>query len=185
MSNYYETLGVSKNASADEIKSAYRKLAMKYHPDRNPGDKAAEEKFKEISVAYDILSDEKKRANYDYYGSSSSNQNYQNYQNYQNQSYTQEEDIFWQWMNGAFNQNSKDSQDSKNTYRYYYYTNEKKPETKSESLGALLTSVLMLVFGIFLFKFSLYFFPIGPIICLVLIIKGILGFLKSFSKLIS
>ncbi len=52
--DYYETLGVNKNATADEIKKAYRKVAMQYHPDRNPGDKAAEEKFKEAAEAYEI-----------------------------------------------------------------------------------------------------------------------------------
>ena len=66
--DYYELLGVSKSASADDMKKAYRKLAMQYHPDRNPGDKKAEEKFKEISHAYDVLSDEQKRAAYDRYG---------------------------------------------------------------------------------------------------------------------
>lgn len=66
--DYYEILGVSKSASADEIKKAYRKVAMQYHPDRNPGDKAAEEKFKEAAEAYEILSDADKRAQYDRYG---------------------------------------------------------------------------------------------------------------------
>lgn len=66
--DYYEVLGVSKNASDDEIKKAYRKLAVKYHPDKNPGDKAAEEKFKEISEAHEILSDKQKRARYDQFG---------------------------------------------------------------------------------------------------------------------
>ena len=55
--DYYEVLGVSKNASDDEIKKAYRKLAVKYHPDKNPGDKEAEAKFKEINKAHDVLSD--------------------------------------------------------------------------------------------------------------------------------
>ncbi len=66
--DYYEVLGVEKTADADAIKKAYRKLAMKYHPDRNPGDKSAEEKFKEASEAYEVLSDEKKRQIYDQYG---------------------------------------------------------------------------------------------------------------------
>ncbi|HEU4620783.1 MAG TPA: DnaJ domain-containing protein, partial [Burkholderiaceae bacterium] len=60
--DYYEILGVSKNASEDDIKKAYRKLAMKHHPDRNPGDKTAEEKFKEVKEAYEMLSDDQKRA---------------------------------------------------------------------------------------------------------------------------
>lgn len=66
--DYYEVLGVSKNATADELKKAYRKLAIKYHPDKNPGNKEAEEKFKEAAEAYDVLSDADKRARYDQYG---------------------------------------------------------------------------------------------------------------------
>ena len=69
MTNPYEVLGVSKNASADEIKSAYRRLAKKYHPDANPNNKSAEEKFKEINAAYEILSDAQKKANFDRFGS--------------------------------------------------------------------------------------------------------------------
>ncbi len=64
----YEVLGVTKDASADDIKKAYRKLAMKYHPDRNPDDKSAEEKFKEVQSAYEILADDQKRGAYDRYG---------------------------------------------------------------------------------------------------------------------
>ncbi len=66
--DYYEVLGVSKNATKDELKKAYRKLAIKYHPDKNPGDKEAVEKFKEAAEAYDVLSDDDKRAKYDQFG---------------------------------------------------------------------------------------------------------------------
>lgn len=66
--DYYEVLGLERDASADDIKKAYRKLALKYHPDKNPGDKAAEEKFKELGEAYEALSDPQKRAAYDQFG---------------------------------------------------------------------------------------------------------------------
>ena len=74
--DYYEVLGVEKNAGADEIKKAYRKAAMKYHPDRNPGDKEAEEKFKEVGEAYEVLSDEQKRSRYDQFGFAGVDPNY-------------------------------------------------------------------------------------------------------------
>lgn len=73
---YYEKLGLTKSATADEIKKAYRKLALKYHPDKNPGDSAAEKKFKEISEAYAVLSDPDKRKQYDTYGSSGFHQRF-------------------------------------------------------------------------------------------------------------
>jgi len=68
--DYYQILGVARNASANEIKAAYRKLAMQYHPDRNPGDKQAEERFKEMNEAYQVLSDPQKRTRYDQLGAS-------------------------------------------------------------------------------------------------------------------
>lgn len=74
--DYYEVLGVAKNASPEEIKKAYRKLAIKYHPDRNPDDKAAEEKFKEAAEAYDVLSNEEKRQKYDQFGHSMGQQGF-------------------------------------------------------------------------------------------------------------
>src|SRR5437762_11396788 len=66
--DFYDILGVSRSANADELKRAYRKLAMQHHPDRNPGDKNAEHKFKELNEAYDVLKDDQKRAAYDRFG---------------------------------------------------------------------------------------------------------------------
>src|SRR5436189_6363322 len=66
--DYYDVLGLQKGATEEEIKKAYRKLAIKYHPDKNPGDKAAEEQFKELGEAYEALSDPQKRAAYNQYG---------------------------------------------------------------------------------------------------------------------
>ena len=74
--DYYEVLGVDKNATPDQIKKAYRKKAIEFHPDRNPGNKEAEEKFKEAAEAYDVLSDEKKKQLYDQYGHSMGQQGF-------------------------------------------------------------------------------------------------------------
>ena len=74
--DYYEVLGVAKNATAEEIKKAYRKKAIQYHPDKNPGNKEAEEKFKEAAEAYEVLSDADKRARYDQFGHAGVDPNY-------------------------------------------------------------------------------------------------------------
>lgn len=77
--DYYEVLGVDRNVNADDLKKAYRKLALKYHPDRNPGDKVAEEKFKEAAEAYDVLSNPEKRQKYDQYGHSMGPQGFEGF----------------------------------------------------------------------------------------------------------
>ena len=76
MADYYKILGVSKNASQEEIKKAYRKLALQYHPDKNKGNKSAEEKFKKINEAYAVLSDKEKRQQYDQFGSTGFHQRF-------------------------------------------------------------------------------------------------------------
>ena len=100
--DYYDILGLSKTASADEIKSAYRKLAMRYHPDRNPDDKDAEERFKEAAEAYEVLSDANKRARYDQYGHAGvrGGQDYHNFTNV-NDIFSAFSDIFGQGGGGS------------------------------------------------------------------------------------
>ena len=105
--DYYEVLGVSKTATLDEIKKAYRKLAMANHPDKNPGDKEAEERFKEATEAYEVLSDEKKRSAYDRYGFEGVNNQGGGYQNaYRDfsdifQGFGGMDDIFSQFFGGG------------------------------------------------------------------------------------
>lgn len=91
--DYYEVLGVDRKASPEEIKKTYRKLALKYHPDRNPGDKKAEEKFKEAAEAYAVLSDQQKRAQYDQYGHSLGGGGFSGFQGSEG-AFTDFEDVF-------------------------------------------------------------------------------------------
>src|SRR5574344_2536881 len=102
MEDLYETLGVSKTATQEEIKKAYRNLAFKYHPDRNPGDKAAEEKFKQINSAYSVLGDETKRRQYDSYNSADDYQNAQNYGGSQGQYNNQQGYNNWNYNNQGY-----------------------------------------------------------------------------------
>jgi DnaJ-class molecular chaperone len=100
--DYYEVLGVGRNASPEEIKRAYRKVALKYHPDKNPGDKTAEEKFKEASNAYDVLSDPEKRKIYDIRGHAGvHNAGFQGYTNFED-IFTNFGDIFGREVFGNF-----------------------------------------------------------------------------------
>lgn len=97
--DYYEILGLKRDASQDEIKKAYRKLALKYHPDKNKGDKNAEEKFREATEAYEVLHDEEKRKKYDMYGSAAFTGDNFNYQNFDASAY---QDIFQDIGIGSF-----------------------------------------------------------------------------------
>lgn len=184
MNDYYSILGISKNATQEEIKKAYRNLAFKYHPDRNPDDKRAEEKFKKISEAYDTLGDEKKRAEYDRFGSAgtsynSENSYYQNsYQNYyQQQSYSDpfgSEDSFWQWFNSSAGQNSR-----RNSSYYYEYGNSQKNYSKKSLWTEFFMKVGQIFIGLFFFRFSWIIIPFGPLLCLGLLATGISGAVRA------
>lgn len=184
MNDYYSILGISKNATQEEIKKAYRNLAFKYHPDRNPDDKQAEEKFKKISEAYDTLGDEKKRAEYDRFGSAgtsynSENSYYQNsYQNYyQQQSYSDpfgSEDPFWQWFNSSAGQNSR-----RNSSYYYEYGNSQKNYSKKSLWTEFFMKVGQIFIGLFFFRFSWIIIPFGPLLCLGLLATGISGAVRT------
>ena len=199
MTDYYADLGVSKNASADEIKKAYRKLAFKYHPDQNPGDKAAEEKFKKITAAYDVLGDEEKRRQYDNGGFNpfeqaySANQTNQSYQN----TYTQGQD-FWSWFTNSYNTNSQRQQQQAENWQEQYtqYSNNTEYDqehshrytyrySKSTLFSKLMIGILKLLGGLYLFRFSFILIPFGPILCIMLIAGGVKGIIRSIRLLFS
>lgn len=195
MSNYYETLGVAKTATADEIKKAYRTLAFKYHPDRNPGNAEAEEKFKQISAAYDVLGDEAKRRQYDMgystdsYSSSQTAGNQQYQRQYQ---YTYSnpfgDDNFWEWFNSAqFRSRNQQTQNTNNYYNQYDYSNRtsNEPETKRDYFSQLFLKALQTFVGFTFFRFSWIIIPFGPIICIGVIVNGISGVIKALKGLFS
>ncbi len=195
MSNYYDVLGVSKTATADEIKKAYRTLAFKYHPDRNPGNAAAEEKFKQISAAYDVLGDESKRRQYDmgYSSDSYSSNSTAGNQQYQRQyQYTYSnpfgDDNFWEWFNNAqFRSRNQQTQNTNNYYNQYDYSNtgRNEPETKRDYFSLLFLKALQTFVGFTFFRFSWWIFPFGPIICIGVIVNGISGVIRSLKGLFS
>ncbi|MBR1403433.1 MAG: J domain-containing protein [Treponema sp.] len=195
----YAVLGVQKTATQDEIKSAYRKLAVKYHPDKNPGNKEAEEKFKKISAAYDVLSDETKRRQYDSYGSTSdysssaSSNPYGAYgwgntgtwQQQWNRSgtwraETQDDynDAFNQWFNYA-----RQNQQAQNQNTYYYRTTSE-PQTKGESFVYILQKLVILLIGLFSFRFSWILLPFGPILSIAAVVHGFTGITRGLRRLL-
>lgn len=191
MEDLYAVLGLTKSASQDEIKSAYRKLAFKYHPDKNPGDKTAEEKFKKISAAYDVLGDETKRRQYDSFGSQSDSSYGQNYYgnsggyntswntgSWDSRTQSDFNDAFEQWFNYA---RSNQNNSSGNAYRFYPGT---VPETKGQALSLLVRKALTMGLGLFFLRFSLFLFPFGPILCFYAIFSGFKGIVQALRYLL-
>ena len=190
MNDFYEVLGVPKTASAEEIKKAYRKLAFKYHPDQNPGDKTAEEMFKKINAAYDVLGDENKRRQYDN-GSFNPFQEYEQYQqqgqSYQGQSYQNpfgEGQDFWSWFTNAYGagaQQQHQEQETQNwqqqSARHYRYTYD-----KGTLIGYLMRNILKALGGILVMSI----FPIlGFIPGILLLSSGFRGVVHSVRLLLS
>ncbi|MCR5189074.1 MAG: DnaJ domain-containing protein [Treponema sp.] len=182
MKDYYEVLGVSKTASADEIKKAYRTLAFKYHPDRNAGNKEAEEKFKEITAAYDVLGDEAKRRNYDLGGYSTNDYSGASQQQYQRQyQYTYADPFgedFWQSFNGSYRQGQTQSQNENSSYNNYYNNQGRYRQRRSYTRGdywqMLILKAIQTLTAMFMFRISFYI-PFGFLICIGVIADGIRG----------
>ncbi|MGP1457782.1 MAG: DnaJ domain-containing protein [Treponema sp.] len=195
MKDYYEILGIPKTAGQEDIKKAYRNLAFKYHPDRNPNDKTAEEKFKEISQAYAVLSDERKKAAYDSrgadfsYGQTGTQSAYGGFYGNYGQDYSQNrepefdtEESFWNWFGNA------SSESGYRTHRYYYSGERKRQSrkmTKKDLWVSFFGKVGQAFAGLFLFKYLFWFFPFGPIICIGLIVSGSTGALNILRVLLS
>lgn len=174
MEDLYKILEVDRSATADQIKKAYRELAMKYHPDRNPGDAVAEEKFKKISAAYSVLGDESKRKQYDMYGSTdNSTYSSSTYNNGQGFGGYYQENPFEEWFKEAKNYNWRSQYEYETSDKYY-----EKP-TKKKAFSMLLSSLLSLFAGLFLLRYSLLLLPIGPILCITVIANGISGALRA------
>lgn len=205
MEDLYQVLGISKTASQSEIKSAYRKLAVKYHPDKNPGDKAAEEKFKQITAAYDVLSDETKRRQYDSYGSYATSDAYGSQGNgtygYGNHGYGQQGTWQGQWRQGGwytetqddyndafnqwFNYARQNQQGENSNSAYSFYTRKSEPQTKTESLFYILRSIAIILLGLWSFRISWIILPFGPILSFVAVINGFLGITRGLRSLLS
>lgn len=178
--DYYKILGVEKTASADDIKKAYRKLAFKYHPDRNQGDTDAEEKFKQVNEAYDVLGDEQKRKNYDlggqYYSSSYNGNSYSENQN------PFGDEQFWQWFSQAQQNDQNNQTYSNEEYKQYYRKNYNYRETKSQLWANFFIRLVEAILGVLFLRIS-FIIPFGGLICLVMIFRGVTGALSSFTKL--
>ena len=170
MEDLYSILGVEKTATADQIKKAYRELAMKYHPDRNPGDAVAEEKFKKISSAYSVLGDETKRKQYDMYGSTDNSSSTTYSGSWQGSGGYYQGNPFEEWFKDFNRQSQYEYNDSNKNYE---------EPTKLKAFGKLISSLVSIVIGFFFLRFSFILLPIGPILCIMAIANGFSGALRA------
>ena len=167
MENYYNILNVSNNADEDQIKQAYRALAMKYHPDKNQGNKIAEEKFKRISEAYSVLSDPQKRREYDFTMSSPFSSSERTY-TYDQNTNPFGDDIFssnW-WKN----------------WRNVRSENAKKREkiSRREAFRILIRGIILTIAGLLLFKSVIFLGIFGLLLALSFISEGIIRIRKGY-----
>ncbi len=184
MEDLYEVLGVNKTASADEIKKAYRNLAFKYHPDRNAGDKTAEEKFKQINCAYSVLGDDSKRRQYDSFGAadkdsssayggysgsrSSCGGNYGSYGSWGNSG-----DPFWEFFN---EENHSENNHGRRTYTWT--SGSTGTPTRSDGIKMFGGGLLKSFVSFSVFGFFMWFFPIN-IVCFVVGLSGLTDAIRS------
>ena len=180
MDDLYEDLGVPKTASSDEIKKAYREAAFKYHPDKNPDDAAAEEKFKKINAAYAVLGDEAKRSQYDMYGNEGTQSNTWN-NNTQTQYGYSGYDPFEEFFRNA----QQSAQQRQYTYTYYDTGRQEKSRfTKREAWNSLIKNILMLLTGLFMVTSGFILGIFGFFISIVLIANGISGTARALQALL-
>ncbi len=180
MESYYDILQVSKTASDDEIKQAFRKLAMKYHPDKNPNDKLAEEKFKKVNEAYSVLSDSQKRRAYDFGGFSADSQYSYSRQGSNGQAYGNsgqygpfQEDEFWEDIFTAY----RNAYQNSNQYK-----KDEHKLSRGDGIRLILRGILSVVIG-FIFIRVLVIGIIGLFFAFMLISNGIKNIKRGYDVL--
>ncbi len=188
LEDLYKSLGVDRSATSEEIKKAYRALAFKYHPDRNAGDKEAEEKFKQVNAAYSVLGDDIKRRQYDLYGfdgadgnQGSSQQGYYGY--YGDADYTNSQrryysydDIFKEFFGDKDNGSSYDD---RHRYTWSYRSNNSDNYTRSYGLKLLVRGALQALVGLGVCRYLFWFFPIN----ILGFVACVQGFASAFNSL--
>lgn len=167
MENYYSILDVPTTANEDQIKQAYRALAMKYHPDKNPDNKIAEEKFKRISEAYSVLSDPQKRKEYDLSMSNPFSSSGRTYTYGQNTNPFGEDFFSYQWR-----QNRRDAQ--------YENKREKEKISRTEAFKILIRGIILTIAGLLLFKSVIFLGIFGLLLALSFISEGIIRIRKGY-----